>query len=582
MYAERLALQGCRDVVDVDISWHGPAHALMDVPASEATVQALSGVMHVHGRDRSRPRRMGIELGCVIAGHLATQAALAARIAQRRHGRALCVATSVLQADLLVLSHHIATATGGGGPEPVDNGGPGPPFRSADGAWIEIETLDAGAWRSFWTALGAAGAYLEPSWRSFRRRFGTATCSLAPQLHAATAARTLAELTAVAAAHEVSLTPLRRCTDALSDPGLAVVGPVLRRADGRRAVQQPARRRRPEASLDADVLGPDPSLPLAGIRVVEATNRIQGPLAGLLLQMLGAAVVRVEPLAGNVSVIDTTLNRGKRHVALQLSTAAGRSDLLDLVAEADVFLHNWRPGKAAEWTLDSPDLFAVNPRLIYAAASAWADCRGPSKLVGTDFMVQAFTGLGDTINPLGDPPVPTRLPVSDVMGAVLTAEGVLAALDEREVNGGPRRVDSSLLGGAMALQAHVLNALASGAEDGRRAGRPLWGPLDLPLETEEGFLVVDAADEDTFARLCAAAGAGARLERGAAERGVAGRLREGSAERWVQRLLAAGVPAAAAPNDLRSVAADPRLEPLFEPLPEGGLAPASPWRFNAR
>lgn len=568
MCAQRLALLQCPGSVDVDISWYGAAHGLSQVRASESTVQALSGLMHIHGRDLGRPRRLGLEVGCVIAGHLAAQAVLAAHVAQRRQGRTLRMSTSVLDADLLLLSHHIAAATTGRGPAAIDNGGPGPPFMSSDGVWFEIETLDATSWRSFWSALGADGPYLEPSWRSFRRRFGTATCSLSPALHATTASRTLQELATAAVAHRVSLTPLRRCTDALREPGLAVVGPSIRRhADAYEAV--------PAQSPTGGS-----QLPLAGIHIVEATNRIQGPLAGLLLQKLGAEVVRVEPLAGNVSVIDATLNRGKRHVALHLSTRAGRADLLDLIAHADVFLHNWRPGKAREWGLDAADTVAVNRRLIFAAASAWGDARSPAQLVGTDFMVQAYAGIGDTVNPMDEPPFPTRLPVSDVMGAVLAAEGVLGALNSRELSGGAWRVDSSLLGGAMGVQAHVLESLARGEELGRSAGRPLWRLLDRPLETADGFLVVDAVDAADVALVCAACDVAPNLDHPTAEARVAEGLRAEPAGLWVERLTSAGVAASVVRVDLASLATDVRLHPLLEPLPEGGVAPASPWRIE--
>src|SRR5206468_884055 len=95
--------------------------------------------------------------------------------------------------------------------------------------------------------------------------------------------------------------------------------------------------------------GADSPLPLTGIRVVEATSRIQGPFAGMLLRMLGADVVRIQPPEGDYGRAARCLHRGKDAVRLDLGTAAGRADLVDLVAGAEVFLHNWRPGKAAEW-----------------------------------------------------------------------------------------------------------------------------------------------------------------------------------------------------------------------------------------
>ncbi|MGI9022130.1 MAG: CoA transferase, partial [Acidimicrobiales bacterium] len=97
--------------VDCDISWHGPARLDPDRQASEATIQALSGLMAVHGRDGGRPLRLGLEAGSVAAGLLAAQGVLAAEIGRSRGRVAARVETSVLQATFLLLSHYLAAAT---------------------------------------------------------------------------------------------------------------------------------------------------------------------------------------------------------------------------------------------------------------------------------------------------------------------------------------------------------------------------------------------------------------------------------------------------------------------------------------
>jgi len=541
--ARRLAAFGlAEDGIEPDISWFGPAHLPADRAGSEAVVQALSGLMAVHGRDEGRPLRLGLEAGSVATGLLAAQGVLAAEIGRLRGIDVARPQTSVLQSTLLLLSHYLAAATATGDVVPPTAGvAPGPPFQTSDGHWFEIEVFDAEAWKVFWSRLGAPADELGRAWTAFRARYYRGTCRLSPGLHAASRAHTLADAAAAAEASGVSLCRVRTYPEVLEDPGrsagdpsalvahpslagdirsvpprpapppapagatslplqgLRVVEATSRMQGGRSAGDPSALVAHPSLAGDIRSVPPRPasppapagatSLPLQGLRVVEATSRMQGPLAGLLCQMLGAEVVRIEPPGGDVGRMvppfagDTgsfflCFNRGKRTVELDLGQPSGRRELADVAADADVFLHNWRPGKAAEWGLDAPDLAARNPGLVYVSASGWGGRDEDRRLIGTDFLVQAFTGAGNGLRPEGEPPVPTRVLLADFMGALVTCEGMLGGLYQRQQRGRGGRVGTSLLQGAMALQAHVLDGVAAGAGDagGRRAGRPLWGP----------------------------------------------------------------------------------------------------------
>jgi crotonobetainyl-CoA:carnitine CoA-transferase CaiB-like acyl-CoA transferase len=406
----------------------------------------------------------------------------------------------------------------------------------------------------------------------FQWRYERATCSLPPGLHEAAARFPLAELRRVAAANEISLVPLRDADTVLADGLEPAAHPAVRRVGTRWS--PPARTVPPEAGR-----------PLAGIRVVEATSRIQGPLAGMLLRMLGADVVRVQPPDGDYGRAALCLHRGKDTVALDLASSPGRAALVDLVAGADVFLHNWRPGKAAEWGLDVDDLVALRPGLVYAHASGWGDRPEAGRLMGTDFLVQAHTALGHGLHPDGEPPFPSRVVLCDLFGGLVMAEGILTALYRRaldgSVAGGAWEVRSSLLAGAMALQAHVFEALRAGKEDGRRHGRPMWGVLDRPVPTSDGLLAVTVDDDDRFRRFCEACGVDAAgASRTAAEPRLAACLAERTAVAWADALPRAGVPAAVVRDDVVTATEDPRLSHLFEPVGAGGLAPRSPWSFR--
>ena len=234
--------------------------------------------------------------------------------------------------------------------------------------------------------------------------------------------------------------------------------------------------------------------PLSGMVVVEAGRKTQSPLVGHLLGLLGADVIRIEPtggdperatppMAGDCSARFLALNRSKRVVEADLWNPAGRRTVLDAATGADVFVHDWVPGKAAQLGLDHDHLAAVNPRLIFAHTSGWGDTRGAHPPPGTDFMVQAYTGLADHLTPTGEAPAGSLMPLLDVLGGLVTTSGVLAGLLGRERDGRGRRVRSSLLSAATLLQAHLGGCRGAN-------GRPDFDAFGVPLAASGGDLVI--------------------------------------------------------------------------------------------
>ncbi|WP_435107523.1 CoA transferase [Nocardiopsis synnemataformans] len=410
------------------IGWSGPVAAPM---AGERDVQAACGLAHLHGRARGTPRFLGVDYASVCAGVLAAQAVAACALALARGGPALSASVSAAQAALLAAGPYVAAATA---PEQRASAGgtgasvPGtvPPFRSADGARFEIETLDAEVWLRFWTDLGAAPSAIAAGWPPFQRRFATAVCPLPPELPAAIAAVDLARVRLAARHAGMSLAPIRDVREA-EEPAPASEWRL--RAQGDTGVPVPA----------LAPLGPDATAPLAGLRVVEATNRVQGPLAGLLLAMLGAKVVRVEPpggdpmrgvapMAGDCSARFLALNRGKGAVEIDLKTAAGRRSARDLAATADVLLYNWPPGRAEGFGLGPHDLADLAPGLVHVHADGWGGRAPEPGALATDYLVQAHGGVADLLAGPGQEPAPSLLTLTDVLGGILAAEGALAAL----------------------------------------------------------------------------------------------------------------------------------------------------------
>ncbi len=464
----------------------GPCGTLLDEPL----VQAACGLMAVHGRSRGRrPARLGVDYVTTATGVVLAQGVLAGLLARLRGSPTRGVTVSMAGTALLTISQYLAAGTADQPDLPIRAGsGHPPPFRSADGVTFELEALHAEPWRSLWTSLGVPEPVAGRAWRPFMLRYDTAVAPLPAALHTATQMRSFAQLTCAAAAAGVAVQRLRRHAERRDE--LA----------GSRPFAAPWQIESAGSATSRAAPRPlDGGGPLAGMVVVEAGRRTQGPLAGHLLGLLGADVISIEPtggdplrgmppMAGHCSARFFALNRGKRLVEADLWNPVGRRTVLDAVAQADVFLHSWAPGKAAQLGLDHDRLAAVNPRLVHAHACGWGDPGpGPSSGAqpppGTDFMVQAYAGLPHHLTPTGEAPAGSLMTVLDVLGGLVATSGVLAALLGRERDGRGRRVRSSLLSAATLLQAQL------GGERGPH-GRPEFGVFGVPLAALGGDLVI--------------------------------------------------------------------------------------------
>ncbi|MFF8763162.1 CoA transferase [Nocardiopsis dassonvillei] len=367
-----------------------------------------------------------------------------------------------------------------GGAEVRPSAGTAPPFRSVDGARFEIETLDAEVWLRFWTDLGAAPSAIAAGWPPFQRRFATAVCPLPPELPAAIAAVDLARVRLAARDTGMSLALIRNAREA-EEPDPASEW----RLRARDATGAPAAPLAP--------LGPEAAAPLAGLRVVEATNRVQGPLAGLLLAMLGAEVVRIEPpggdpmrgvapMAGDRSARFLALNRDKGAVEADLKTEAGRRTARDLAATADVLLYNWPPGRAEEFGLGPDDLADPAPGLVHVHADGWGGRAPGPGVLATDYLVQAHGGVADLLAGPGQEPAPSLLTLTDVLGGILAAEGAVAALLLRARTGAGVRARTALSDAARLLRRA---GRGTATEEGERSG-PVPGERGAPEPGRRG------------------------------------------------------------------------------------------------
>ncbi|PYN18150.1 MAG: carnitine dehydratase, partial [Candidatus Rokuibacteriota bacterium] len=172
---------------------------------------------------------------------------------------------------------------------------------------------------------------------------------------------------------------------------------------------------------------------------------------------LGASVIKVESLEGD-SFRELPgffgWNRGKRSLAVDLKTAEGRGIVHRLAKRADVVMENMRPGVADRLGVGYEPLSAINPRLVYSSVTAFGSSGPNADRPGFDPIFQALGGIM-TLQGFGGPPVYQRTAPTDYYTAALATQAILAALFTRERTGRGQRVETSLLRGAMALQAGV-------------------------------------------------------------------------------------------------------------------------------
>jgi crotonobetainyl-CoA:carnitine CoA-transferase CaiB-like acyl-CoA transferase len=212
----------------------------------------------------------------------------------------------------------------------------------------------------------------------------------------------------------------------------------------------------------------EPHGPLQGVRVVACSTAQAGTVPYMLMADLGAEVIKIEvPEVGDSSRGSTVLpglpstyfetnNRGVKSLTLNLKTAEGREILRKLVATADIFGQNFRPGAAEKNGFGYEELRKVNPRLVYISVSGYGP-KGPhAYLPGTDSMAQALGGIAEAYSTPGQPLKTGIVSVADETCAILAFGGALAALTYARSTGIGQKVDCSLLGGQIRLMGWTL------------------------------------------------------------------------------------------------------------------------------
>jgi crotonobetainyl-CoA:carnitine CoA-transferase CaiB-like acyl-CoA transferase len=328
---------------------------------------------------------------------------------------------------------------------------------------------------------------------------------------------------------------------------------------------------------------------LEGIRVLDLTQWLQGPVCAQYLADFGAEVIHVErPVTGDgargvrsikaLAIGDwnqyfLVINRNKKSLAIDLKREEGQQLFYKLVEKSDVFLSNFQPENLKAWGLTWEKLREVNPRLVYTMNTGYGHAMEIDR-PSYDINVQALTGLMARQGEPGQPPIYLGMGSGDTYGGLMSALGIMMALHQRRRTGKGQYIDASLYGAQLFMAAPTLqpflaskSELYSTQQSRSRAGNPFWNTYEA--RDKWIFLCLENTD-DGWSKLCRS------LERteltddarfATAEKRIENRedliavlddiLKQRDAQEWTQRWRSAGIDASPI-QTLEDIANDPQ------------------------
>ncbi|MFH1794927.1 MAG: CaiB/BaiF CoA-transferase family protein [Pseudomonadota bacterium] len=315
--------------------------------------------------------------------------------------------------------------------------------------------------------------------------------------------------------------------------------------------------------------------PLAGVRVIDLTQVLAGPYAAYQLGLMGAEVLKIEaPGVGDWSrdkghlpelnaramgLAYLTQNANKKSVALNLKSSEGVEILKRLVAGADVFIENFRPGTIDRLGLSFDVVREINPRIVYCSISAFGQDGEMSRRPAYDHVIQGMSGIMKTTGTVETGPQKVGAPYVDYATGLNAAFAIVSALHETKRTGEATYLDVAMLDTSMLLMASLVTSHLTAGWMPKPSGNEAWSqsPSSGAFETEDGLLMVAANNDKQFRALCAGLGRpdileddrfrspDARQANAAELRAELVRIfRSGRALDWEKSLDAAGVPAA--------------------------------------
>jgi alpha-methylacyl-CoA racemase len=265
-----------------------------------------------------------------------------------------------------------------------------------------------------------------------------------------------------------------------------------------------------------------PTKPLAGLRVLDLTRLLPGPMCTLHLADMGADVIKIEdptqgdyarwyePVRHTHAPLFLMLNRNKRSVTLDLRKAEGRDAFLTLAETADIIVEGFRPGVMDRLGVGYAAVKARNPRIVFCAISGYGATGPYRERAGHDINYCSYAGVADQTGSAGSPPAAGNFQIADLAGGALTAAmGILAAVVDQRTTGTGRFVDVAMADAALTHAVIALGTLTTtGAspERGRdrlSGGFPAYGFYEAK---DGGYVSLGALEPKFWANFCRAVG----------------------------------------------------------------------------
>lgn len=259
-------------------------------------------------------------------------------------------------------------------------------------------------------------------------------------------------------------------------------------------------------------------LPLNGLVVLEFSQYLSGPSAGLRLADLGARVIKIErPNGGDAgrklaiknlwlgddSLLFHTINRNKESFTADLKNAEDIAVVKKLIAKADVLMHNFRPGIMDKVGLNYDKVQEINPKIVYAEISGYGKSGPWKNKPGQDLLLQSLTGLTYTTGNAADAPVPFGLSIADTLCGAQLVQGILGALIRRQKTKKGALIEISLMESLLDFQFELLTTYFNSKQEVKRSsisnGNPLLGAPYGIYETANGYIAIAMVDIQTLA-----------------------------------------------------------------------------------
>jgi succinate---hydroxymethylglutarate CoA-transferase len=308
---------------------------------------------------------------------------------------------------------------------------------------------------------------------------------------------------------------------------------------------------------------------LAGLRVLDLTRILAGPLCTQILGDMGAEVIKVEPpgtgddtrtwgppFAGGESAYFMGVNRNKRSLTLNMAVKSGQEILAQLLKKSDVLVENFKLGTLEKWGITDGWLEENAPRVVRCSITGYGSSGPDAALPGYDFILQAESGLMSICGEADGGPTKYGVAIVDVVTGLYACNSILAALAARSRTGRGQRVEVCLYDSGLAMLINVASSYLVTGKDARRFGN--GHPNIVPYTTyptADGMIAVAVGNDGQFARFAETAGHAewardaryatnpARVaNRDALDEAIARALKGRESAEWIDKLRAAGVP----------------------------------------